>query len=516
MRRRAFVRPLVTGSAALAAGFACFAATVVETAAQTGPAAAPAQPETVLALSMDGAVAMALETNLGLARERLDVDIAAMAVVSARAAFLPTLTTSLSRVHQQSLAQRFSDGTTSVSERTSISSSTQASQLLPWTGGSYAVTWSASRDETPGGSSTFNPSLGSALRINVSQPLWRNLIIDGPRASLRRSERVRRIADIELEQRIVATEANVRGAYLGLIAAVEGRKVAQRNMDLAMQSLQNARARVEVGQSAPIDIVTNEVSVESNREQLIVAEARVATAEDELRLQILDPARPDYWQVRIEPTDPIQLTPRPVDADAIIRSALANRLDLAALKRSVEITDLNLSLSRTQTRPSVNLNFDYAASGAGGTANDEALSRRFASVIGDTFGGTYPTWALGVSVGYPVGRSAAHAALAQSELQKRQQLLDIRQLELAIVTDARRAVRDVQTSYQRVQATQAARAASERQLDAEERKFEVGMADTFQLQTRQNQLAAARVSELNAVVSYNAALIELERIQKIR
>ena len=74
----------------------------------------------------------------------------------------------------------------------------------------------------------------------------------------------------------------------------------------------------------------------------------------------------------------------------------------------------------------------------------------------------------------------------------------------------------MRTTWQRVQATQAARQASERQLDAEQRKFEVGLTDTFTLQSRQRDFASARINELNAIIAYNRSLIELERVQKIR
>jgi outer membrane protein TolC len=326
------------------------------------------------------------------------------------------------------------------------------------------------------------------------------------------------IADLQLQQRVVGLEASVRTAYLGMVAAVEGRKVAQQNMDLAQQSLENARARVAVGQAPQIDIITSEATVESFREQLILADASIARSEDNLRSIVLDPNRPDYWQVHLEPTDPIRLTQRQVDEDAAIQNALANRLDLVSLRRSMEITDLNLKLNQDLTKPSVDLQMTYSAKGTGGrqASGVNSTDFGFGGVLGDAFKGTYPNWTWGVNVGYPLGRSSAEAAVAQSQLQKQQQTLNQRDLEVSIVQDVRQAARDVRTTWQRVQATQAARAAVERQLEAEERKFAVGLSDTFTLQSRQTQLASARINELNAIVAYNLSLIELERVQKIR
>jgi len=486
-------------------------------AAQAAAPAAPAPSGPTLALSMEEAVAMALETSLGLKSQRLDVNIAAQNIASARAAFLPQVSSTLSRTISESPAIVFEDGTVAVSSSSVLNGSANVQQPLPWFGGAVSANWQANRNATSGTNSTFNPRLGSTFRVNFSQPLWRNFRIDSARANLQGAERRSVIVDMQLEQRVVATQVAVRNAYLTLIAAIRGREVAQSNMDLAEQSLRNAQARVAVGQSPQIDIVTAQASVESFRESLILAGARIETAEDALRSQILDPSRPDYWEVRLQPTETIQLTQKEIDVNAAIQNALANRLDLAVAKRDLEITDLDLTVTRNSTRPSVDFNLGYAASGAGGTefVNGTTRVRGFGTVLGDAFGGAFPSWSTGVSVSYPIGHSSAEAALARAEIQKQQQLLELRQLELGVVGGVRQAARDVQNSFQRVLATRAALAASERQLEAEERKFAVGLSDTFQLQQRQRDLATARISELNAIISYSNALIQFERVQKI-
>jgi outer membrane protein TolC len=169
---------------------------------------------------------------------------------------------------------------------------------------------------------------------------------------------------------------------------------------------------------------------------------------------------------------------------------------------------------------------NYAATGTGGTQfvfgegfPPPVLSqtqKSFGSVLGDAFGGAYPAWRLSVSVGYPIGRSGAKAALAQQELQKQQDLIALRDAEIQIVRDVRDAARQVQTAYQRVQATRTAREASEKQLEAEDRRFAVGLSTTFEQQSRQRDLANARVFELRAKILYSQALINFETVQKIR
>lgn len=496
--------------------------------AQTPPLAlspplASAAQETTIDLTMDGAVKMALEANLGLQSSRLNLDSADQAVASARAAFVPQVGTTLSRSSQVSVPNDFTQGANDITSR-GLTVNSSFSQVLPHLGTNYGVSWNNNRTSQIGGNPLFNPFLRSSFALNVTQPLWRGLLTDQARTALSSSRRRRRVADLQFEQQVVRLEAAVRVAYLDLISAREGLRVAQQNMEIRQASLADARARVEVGAAAPIELLSAEAEVASNQEQVLVAEALISTREDALRTLIFDPERPDFWQVRINAIDAVRSEPREIDVDGAIRNALANRLDLIAARQELDISDLSLRVARDATRPLVNLQANYATSGTGGTRfiygqgfppiEQGRTDRSYGSVLSDTFGAAYPQWSVGLNVSYPLGRSAAEANLAQQEVTRRQSQLGLRELELAIVQQMRDVARQVQSSYQRVLVTRAALAASEQQLDAEQRRFAAGLSTTLELQVRQGQLSTARTAELNAVIAYNRALIDFERLQK--
>jgi outer membrane protein TolC len=488
--------------------------------AQTTP---PAPAQATLDLTMDAAVKMALEANLGLQAGRLNLDGADHAIASARAAFLPQVGSTLSRSSQVSVPNDFTQGSADITSR-GLTVNSSFNHVLPTFGTTYALTWNNNRTSQTGGNPLFNPFLRSAFSLSLSQPLWRGLVTDQARTALTTSHRRRRVADLQFEQQVVRLEAAVRVAYLDLISAREGLRVAQQNMQIRQASLADARARVNVGAAAPIDLISAEAEVAANQEQVLVAEALIGTREDQLRTLILDPERADYWQVRINAIDAVQSQPREIDVDGAIRNALDNRLDLIAARQDIEINDLSLRVARDATRPAVNLQLNYATSGTGGTRFiygqgfpppvEGRTDRSYNSVLGDTFGAAYPQWSVGLNVAYPLGRSAADANLAQQEVARRQSQISLRELELAVVQQVRDVARQVQSSYQRVVVTRAALAASEQQLDAEQRRFAAGLSTTLELQVRQGQLATARTAELNAVIAYNRALIDFERLQK--
>ena len=55
---------------------------------------------------------------------------------------------------------------------------------------------------------------------------------------------------------------------------------------------------------------------------------------------------------------------------------------------------------------------------------------------------------------------------------------------------------------------------AQRQLDAEQSKFEVGMSTNYNVVLAQQTLSTARQAQLRAIANYREALVELERLQQ--
>ncbi len=492
--------------------------------AQT-PQAPPAPTGPVIQLTMAEAEQMALENNLSLKADRLDPAIADENLAQVRAAFNPSLAASFTRSSSQSTPNSAYEGRSTITS-SDLGGSMTVQQALPWYGSSYRLSWNAGRSTSDVAANPFDPRLRSNLSLNITQPLLAGFLIDGNRASLETAMRNRTIADLQLDERIVITRFQAQLAYMNLIAARNQRDVAQINLDIARQQLKDNQARVEVGTMAPIDIIEGEAEVARNEEAVIRAEALIASSEDQLRAQLLDPSRPDYWQVRFEPTDTPTLTPQEVDVEAAVAVALRERTDLVVARRTMENTDLNIRVTKNSILPQANLSFNYSASGTGGTQNQWDLTnpanpvligsttRGFWTVAGDAFRNNLPTWSLGLSVSYPIGKSSTEANLARQRIARQQQETTLRAQELRVVTSVRAVGRDVQTNYRRVLVTQKARERAEAQLQAEQKKYAVGLSSTFTLQQRQRDLATARNAEVSATMDYNRSLIEFEAIQK--
>ena len=481
-------------------------------------------PRPVRRLSIVEAVTLALEQNLDLRVERINPLIQDALVAEARSVYAPTLSSTFTGDDWDRQAGNIFDGGDVVTNRY-VQDTVDVVQPVPWKGGQYSASWFGRRSTTTSPFTYFNPQLQSNLSLNYTQPLVRNFGIDSFRHQIAVTRANRDLSDIDLRRTVVSTERDVRNAYWQLVFARSFLEVQRQSLALAEESLRNNRTRVEVGTMAPIDIVEAENEVARNIEGVIRAEADLERAEDQLRTLVFDPDTPDFWSMSLEPGDSPVLEAREINVDAAVRYALLNRTDLDTLDKNLERTDTDIRYFRNQQLPAVDLRVDYRLTGQAGERLIRSggfpgtvvgrEQRSFGSALGDIWGNEFPNWTVGVTVSYPLGTSAADAALERSRLERSRSEASRRSLELRITTQVREAARSVRTNLQRVEATRVARELAERQLEAEQRKFEVGLSTNFRVFRAQRDLATARSTEQQAILDYTRSLVDFDAVQEI-
>ena len=504
-----------------------------QTAPQTPPAQAPggalatpppAQPAgVVLKLTRDEAIQMALQNNPDLAVSRFDPSIGDAQIAAARGAFMPTLESGAQRQTQQLPANDlFSQG-----EGTSIglwSSNVGIAQLLPWGGGTYTAGLDAARTTNNSLFTVLNPELTAGVSLGLSQPLLRDFKIDASRANLDVSRRTRDLLGSQFRESTVNTRADAERAYWLFVSARALVDVQQRSLDLALELERNNRARVDVGQSPPLDLVAARAEVAQRQENLIIARTAALQTEDTLRTIIIDPKRADYWMVRLEPADLAPVVGPAPDVDAAVRRALGERTDLERARTEIQISDTTVALSKSQTLPDLRVEANYLGNGAGGTRLIRegefpgtivgSQSTSFGSVLGQVFTNDFPTWTLGLTFSYPLGNSTQEANLARARLERDQNAARLRSNEVLAVREVRQAALRLEQNRQRIDTTKLARELAEQRLDAEQRRFEVGMSTSFLVIQAQRDLAIARNGELQALLEYQLAVIAFETSQQ--
>ena len=484
----------------------------------------PSPPVTqTLRLSVDEAVAMAIDHNTDLARARLDPRVGDTRVAAAAGAFRPTFNTSFSRNDQ--LQPPATLLVPAAARTDAVSSSVGLTQTLPWFGTTYNVAWTAGHTDSNSPLNSLNPLLQSGLSLGVSQPLIRDFAIDSARQQLATSRLDRDIADTRLRDALVRTRASVKTAYWHLVdalASVDARKSA---LALADELVRVNQVKVDAGDVPPLDLVSAQAEVAADREQLIVAQTAVKEAEDELRTLIFDTSDRGAWEVQLVPNDRPRAGLEATDVAAAVSAALRDRTDLARARKDIERSRLDVTFTSNQRLPDVRLNASYLASGLGGTellrtggfpgtVVGAGAATGFGSVLNQLLTGRYSSWAVGVSVNYPLGQAVEDANHARAQLEREQAEEQLKSAEARVIRQVRSAWRMVEMDAERIGTTRVARDLAEQRLDAEQKRLDVGMSTSFLVIQAQRDLTQARTNELAALLAYNLALVDFEAVQQ--
>ena len=488
--------------------------------AQTVPTAAQSAG---LRLTVDEAVKMALDNNVDLRADRLDPQISDANVAAAAGVFRPTIITALNSNNQLQPPSSFLVPVPTQNDV--VSSNAGIGQRLPWYGTTYNLSWTTTHTNSNSFLNSYNPLVQSGLSVNVSQPLLRDLKIDLARVNLAVNKTNREIADTRLRESVVHTTASVKAAYWGLVSAranVDARRTA---LELAQELGRVNKAKVDVGTSPPLDLVSAQAEIAADQEQLIIAETTVKEAEDRLRVLIFDPTNRENWNVALDPVDSPPVATMAIDLDAAVTRALSERADLVRAQKDIDNAETSRKYANNQRLPDVRVNANYLASGLGGTQVlrtggfpgtivGPGEITPFGNIFSQLLSADYPTWQVGVSVSYPIGGSTEQANYARAQLQHTQSQERLKSSQARAIQQVRDAGWKIEMNAKRIDTTRAARELAEQRLDAERKRFEVGMSTSFLVIQAQRDLAQARTNELGAVLAYDLSLVDFEALQE--
>lgn len=488
---------------------------------------APAPQETVTArqtiqLTVEDAVRRAVENNPELEIVRLETQVGAARVDVAQTAFSPIFSSVFGRSSSVVPPSSFLLGDRAV-DTNDWFTSTGVRQRLPWGAGTWSASWDTSRTTTDSPLTSFDPNVQSGLQLAFSQPLLKDFRTDPVRHQYLIAQRDQASSDLRLREAVVQTVAAVKQAYWSLKASMANVTVQQRSLELAQQLVTQNRARVDVGQAPPLDLVQAEAEVASRRENLIRATAAAEDAEDHLRRLIMNPSDTPFWRARLDPVDQPSGRVAMPDVEATVAAAVEQRYDVARARNDEGTASKNVDFFKNQKLPDVRLETSYRGSGVGGTqlirtgefpgAITGRLTRSYGDALGQVFANDYPTWSIGVAVNYTLGNSYEEESQARAEIQRRQAAQRVASLQLQAAEAIRQAARQVRSTAEREDAARAGATLAEQRFESEQRRYEVGLSTSFLVTQAQRDLAQAQVNLLQAVLDYQSSLVNFEALQ---
>jgi HAE1 family hydrophobic/amphiphilic exporter-1 len=466
-----------------------------------------------LRLSLDEAIRSAMQRNLGVQLQQFEYREASHGLRSQYGIYDLF---GVGRVAEQSEENPVTSTIQASSNRTHILN-VGVEQNLP-TGGGYRVGFNNARSVFSGGVGTVNPAYSPNVSFALNQPLLRDFGMDINRRFITIARNTLGLNQEAFRTSLMNTAVSVEQAYLNLVYSRRAVEVVKESLFLARDQARITQIRIDVGASAPLDILQPRVTIATTEEQLIIAVANVRAAEDQLRaLMNLEPAE---WDRPIIPTDDVEYRPLSINVDDAVRRALELRPEVRQDQLNTDTRRVQYLYARNQTLPQLDLGLNYGLAGVAGNAfvgRDPITNAPIRQRIGYGQGlqniaeFDFPSWTIGFNVGVPISNVGARAEARRAELDLRQSRLSEEQTRQNIVLDVRQAVRDVDTASRTIVATRAAREAAERNVEAERRRYENGMTTNFQVLEVQQQLSDARVRELQALVGYNQAVSRYHR-----
>jgi outer membrane protein len=495
-------------------------ASAEDSAATVDPGPEPRFEDGRLLLSVEEAIEMALARNLGLVVERLVRQESALSLWRTEGIYDPNLTVALGAFSESSpTASNLEAGTgQTVQEQEGTSWDFGISQLFA-TGGRGSIAWDNSRFETNSLFATLNPSFRVDFDLAFEQPLLRDFGRDVTEYQIEVARTNVAISDENFELQVVDTLQAVIDAYWNLSEAQAQLGVAEQSLDLAQQLDEQNRIRVEVGTLAPLELVQSEAGVATREEEIIRARMAVGDAEDRLR-QLLNLESGRLWETPIVLETETEFEGEVVDLEAGLETALLERVELRAKRLQQKNLELGVDYYLNQQKPSLDLSVRYGFNGLGGdiTERDFITGEVIFEAPGD-YGDAleqisdfdFEGWGVSLNLAYPIGNRSARAQTALAEASLDRGEAELNDLELAITTEVRRVARVVEAAAQARESARASRVLAERNLEAEQKRYENGMSTSFQVLEVQEDLTGARSREVSSIAAHRRALVQYYR-----
>jgi outer membrane protein len=371
------------------------------------------------------------------------------------------------------------------------------------TGANYDINFSPSRTFVSGQPGfLFNPGYQSGLALTLSQPLLKNFGSDVNRTFIRIAQNNAKVEEQVFVDRVLTVIATVEQAFWELVFVNENLKVAQSALKAAEELLAGNRAKAKAGVMAVVEVLQAEAGVASRVEQILIAEKSIRDQEDQLR-RLLNPDEVELRQdIKLVPVDPPSQTLDPISSEEAIDTAIDRRPEILQASRNIDTSDLNTKFAKNQLLPTLSAQGTAGLAGLGGGVSD---------MLDRNFGGSYYNYGGGFVLSYPLGNRSAISQYNKRQLEARNARATLQSIRQQVIVMVKEAVRRVQTDFKRIETTRSARILAEKQLQAEQERFKVGLSTTIFVLGFQRDLAVARANELRAIVDYNKSLSNLAR-----
>jgi outer membrane protein len=218
----------------------------------------------------------------------------------------------------------------------------------------------------------LTPQLGSNFQFRITQDLLQGF---GPGPNLRFiriARNNREISDVAFRLQVITTVDQIENIYWDLVYAYENVRVQQEALTYAQKALDDSKRQAAVGTVPPIQVVSAQSTVATDQQNLIVAQNNLQLQQllmkNALSRSIEDPV---LAEADVIPTSTMQVPQEEpvVPTQDLINQALDHRAELVESRIDLNSRDLSGKAVQNAMLPTLNAFAYYGGSGVGGDVN---------------------------------------------------------------------------------------------------------------------------------------------------
>jgi len=238
--------------------------------------------------------------------------------------------------------------------------------------------------------SLLTPQLGSNFQFRVTQNLLQGFGSLPNTRFIRIAKNNREISDVAFRLQIITTVDQVENMYWDLVYAYENVRVQQESLTYAQKALDDSKRQAQVGTVPPIQVVSAQSTVATDQQNLIVAQNNLQLQQllmkNALSRSIEDPVLAEADVIPIS-TMQIPQEEQAVPIQDMINDALRHRAELVESRIDLNSRDINNKAVRNSMLPTLDAFAYYGGSGLGGDVNGQCKFNGNACSSPPVFGG---------------------------------------------------------------------------------------------------------------------------------
>ncbi|HET8826181.1 MAG TPA: TolC family protein [Terriglobales bacterium] len=240
------------------------------------------------------------------------------------------------------------------------------------TGTNMLVGFNNSRSTSNSFFQTVSPALNSSFNFRLSQHLLQGFGFTPNNRLIQITKNNREITDVAFRLQVITTVDQIENLYWNLVYAYENVRVAQESLAFAQKTLSDTQKQVQIGSLAPIEVVRSQNTVAADQQSLIQAQTNL-DLQQLLMKNALSRTLQDQTLVTADviPTTTMALPQQEpaTPTQDLINEALQHRAELVETRMDLKNRDISIKALKNALLPSLDVFAYYGGSGVGGSQN---------------------------------------------------------------------------------------------------------------------------------------------------